>query len=323
MRLQDEQPYRDPADLPQFVASDRNHIKIAMTDCFSAVDSVRPEHVEPQQGDQASMAEVAGAPDPVGRGEPTPQTPPDLLRNCSPLCPPSPAGIQGKGPEGWNPSPLRNPILPRGEEPIQGEALPPLYAPRPLIRLLQMDWPCKTKTNPRILTPCGPLFGHPPMPFSPRKSTQPPNGQVIYLCPPRYLDSALTPPTCPNNRLKPSNFPKFYPMTPSLKQDGTCQNIAETWTWKITAKTMVHENPFGRLSNGGTATDQIRIITQQPNTKSEGRHQIKPPSAPPNRRYQLFELVATLAPSQLPHPCRPRPPQPVQDELRRLSQPSM
>ena len=76
---------------------------------------------------------------PWEEGNQCPKTPLTQLRNCSPLCPPLPAGIQGKGPEGWNPSPLRNPILPRGEEPIQGEALPPLHAPRPLIKLLQMD----------------------------------------------------------------------------------------------------------------------------------------------------------------------------------------
>ena len=195
--------------------------------------------------------------------------------------------------------------------------MPPLYTPRPLIKLLQMDWPCETKMNPWIPIPCGPLFRHPPTPSSPKKITQPPTGLVTCLCPPKYLNSAPIPSTDLNNRPTPLTSPTFYPMTPSLKQDGNRQNTAETLTWKTTAKTMVHENPCGRLSNGGTATDQMSISTEQTNIKNDGQHQIKPSLDPPIRHPQLFELVATLAPRLLPHHRRPRPHQPVQDELRR------
>ena len=37
----DEQPYRDPADLPQFDAADRHQVQVAITDCISDIDSVR------------------------------------------------------------------------------------------------------------------------------------------------------------------------------------------------------------------------------------------------------------------------------------------
>ena len=124
--------------------------------------------------------------------------------------------------------------------------------------------------NPRIPILCGPLFRHPSTPSSLKKITQPPTGLVTSLCPPKYLNSAPIPSTDLNNRPTPLNSPTFYPMTPSLKQDGNRRNTAETSTWKITAKTMVHENPCGRLSNDGTATDQIRTNTDQPNTKNDG-----------------------------------------------------
>ena len=94
---------------------------------------------------------------PWEEGNQSPKPPLTQSRNCSPLCPPSPVGTQEKGLEGRNRPPLRNPILPRGEESIQGEALPPLYAPRPLIKLLQMDWPGETTMTPWIPTPGGPL----------------------------------------------------------------------------------------------------------------------------------------------------------------------
>ena len=46
----DERACRDPADLPQFDATDRYQIQLEMTTCFSDAGSVRHEHVEPRQG---------------------------------------------------------------------------------------------------------------------------------------------------------------------------------------------------------------------------------------------------------------------------------
>ena len=147
---------RDPADLPQFDASDRNHIQIAVTNCFSDVDTVRREHVEPRLGDQASMAEAMGAPVPARGGEPRPQPPLIQSKSCFPLAPQLLAGNREKGPEGRTHLPLRNPISFRGEEPIQGEASPPLYNPCPLIRLLQRIEPAEPGRTPRSRPPVAP-----------------------------------------------------------------------------------------------------------------------------------------------------------------------
>ena len=71
----EERPYQDPADLPQFDASDRNQIQVEMIDHFSDVETVRREHVEPRRGDQAALADMQGGPEPFERGGSDPRPP--------------------------------------------------------------------------------------------------------------------------------------------------------------------------------------------------------------------------------------------------------
>lgn len=65
----EEKPYRDPADLAPFDASDRQQAQIEMTDCFSDVGTIRCEHVESRRGDQTTPWEVQQAFAPPSRGE--------------------------------------------------------------------------------------------------------------------------------------------------------------------------------------------------------------------------------------------------------------
>ena len=88
IRPRDEQPYRDPADLPQFDASDRNQAQNAMTDCFSDIVDVRREHVEQRQGDQIPQGEVISAPPLAGGGGSGPLKPLDPLEEALPAMPP-------------------------------------------------------------------------------------------------------------------------------------------------------------------------------------------------------------------------------------------
>ena len=102
-----------------------------MTYCFSDIDTVRRKHVEPRQGDQASMAEAMGAPVPLRGGEQSPQNPPDSVEELLPPHPPIACGEPGKRTRGEDPPAPEEPHFIQGEEPIQGEDYPP-----PPVRLL-------------------------------------------------------------------------------------------------------------------------------------------------------------------------------------------
>ena len=127
----EEKPYRDPADLAPFDASDRKQVQIEMTDCFSDVGTVRCEHVEPRRGDQTTPWEVQQAFAPPSRGEinrgdpitprETPQifAPPERERFS-----PKPPLIRSRTPSPLGPSP------PRKVTPHKGEELPPRLGQR-------------------------------------------------------------------------------------------------------------------------------------------------------------------------------------------------
>ena len=131
-RPQDEQPYRDPADLPQFDASDRNHIQTAMTDCFSDVDAVRREHVEPWQGDQIPTAGGADAPDPQADRNPRPLKPPDPLEELLPALPLNAGENPKKRSGGVKPlNPEKSHFAQGGENQSGGGLPPPVRPPSP------------------------------------------------------------------------------------------------------------------------------------------------------------------------------------------------
>ena len=128
-RPQDEQPYRDPADLPQFDASDRNHIQAAMTDCFSDVDAVRREHVEPWQGDQIPTAGVADAPDSQAGRNLRPLKPPDPLEELLPALPLTAGGNLRKRSGGVKPLTPEKPHFAQGGETHSGGGFAPPCTP--------------------------------------------------------------------------------------------------------------------------------------------------------------------------------------------------
>ena len=102
-RPQDEQAYRDPADLPQFDATDRHQIRVEMTDRFSDVETVRHEHVEPCRGDRAAPADMPGVPETVEREESNPRPP---LTHWNKSFPPNPGlPLAVKTPPGYTQTP--------------------------------------------------------------------------------------------------------------------------------------------------------------------------------------------------------------------------
>ena len=128
--------------------------------------------------------------------------------------------------------------------------------------------------NRRTPTPSGSLPQAPPMPSSLKKFTQPPIGLALSLHPPICPPPNSIPPTdhCQLQTLR--IFLMSCQTTPSLKQGGNRRCTTENLTLKITIKTMVHDNPFGRWNEEGTATNQTRSNADTPNTKNGGQRRL-------------------------------------------------
>ena len=128
--------------------------------------------------------------------------------------------------------------------------------------------------NRRTPTPSGSLPQAPPMPSSLKKFTQPPIGLALSLHPPICPPPNSIPPTdhCQLQTLR--IFLMSCQTTPSLKQGGNRRCPTENLTLKITIKTMVHDNPYGRRNEEGTATNRTRSNADTPNTKNGGQRRL-------------------------------------------------
>ena len=159
-----------------------------------------------------------------------PSNPSTLWKKPSPPCPFLATGNTGKSLEEQCPSRREKVILSRGDMLLQGEVLPPLPAPHPLIRLLQMDWLDASRMNPRIPPLTGAPFRAPPMPRPPMRSTQPPSGLAKPPAPPKGLISDSAAWTCRTKCQNSLNFPMSSPTIPFLKLDGDCHSPTESLT---------------------------------------------------------------------------------------------
>ena len=159
-----------------------------------------------------------------------PSNPSTLWKKPSPPCPFLATGNTGKSLEEQCPSRREKVILSRGDMLLQGEVLPPLPAPHPLIRLLQMDWLDASRMNPRIPPLTGAQFRAPPMPYPPTRSTQPPSGLAKPPCPPKGPTSGSAAWTCRTKRQNSPNFPMSSLTIPFLKLDGDRRSPTESLT---------------------------------------------------------------------------------------------
>ena len=284
---QDERACRDPADLPQFDATDRYQIQLEMTTCFSDAGTVRHEHVEPRQGDQHPV-------DPKPGGAPlVPQVAPfDPLEE--PLPPrPNPGGRRPETPPGNPPPPLRakrrreNPVGNPEREPFLHGGPPPL-----------------TLNTPPPFEVQDPPWDSPPPP-SPVKTfadglTTGEKDEMLAQWMPEPVPQFPTDAIIADWEYRPTDAPEVHP-DDSVSQAGR-RLIAPHHDLDVED----YRQDYGlRMSSRkhDTATGPLSMTAVTLKSNNGGSH---PPLHPPTRPRWPAGPTVILAPR--PHPPRPRHP---------------